>query len=193
MATVRRLARGNQGARRHRWNAAAVVVLAAALAGCSGSGGASGTAAVPPASQGAGQTAAAASYPFGGDACQALTDADIAAATGLTPTSHDTTTASGVTGGPHCYWHLPASTGQDVLGVEFGDLQYFNDGVQSNGGPSAAPVASLGDQAYFVPYANPDLWFTHGSYMVSVVTMGDHPLTQAQVEALARAILAKLG
>lgn len=51
----------------------------------------------------------------------------------------------------------------------------------------------LGDQAYFVPYAKPDLWFTHGSYMVSVVTMGDHPLTKAQVEALARATLAKLG
>jgi hypothetical protein len=63
-----------------------------------------------------------------------------------------------VTGGPHCYWHLPAASGQNVIGVEFGDLQYFQEGVQSHGGPTAAPVASIGDQAYFVPYANPDLW-----------------------------------
>ena len=132
-------------------------------------------------------------YPFGGDACQALSDAEITAATGLTPTSHDTQTASGVTGGPHCYWHLPVASGQDVLGVEFGDLGYFSTGTQSNGGPSAAPVASLGEQAFFVPYANPDLWFSHGTYMVSVVSMGDRPLTRDQVEALARAILAKLG
>ncbi len=170
--------------------AAACLAVAAFMAACTGSTGSS-TSATSPAS--AALTSGAPAYPFGGDACKALSDADIAAATGLTPTSHDTDTASGVTGGPHCYWHLPAASGQDVLGVEFGDLAYFSTGTQSNGGPSAAPVASLGDQAFFVPYANPDLWFSHGSFMVSVVSLGDHPLTRDQVETLARNILAKLG
>ncbi len=170
--------------------AAACLVLTTALAACSGS-----ATPAPPASITTDAAAASGSpaYPFGGDACKALSDAEIAAATGLTPSSHDTQTASGVTGGPHCYWHLPVGSGQDVLAVEFGDLQYFSTGTGSNGGPSAAPVASLGDQAFFVPYATPDLWFSHGSYMVSVVSMGERPFTRDQVEALARAILAKLG
>jgi hypothetical protein len=116
------------------------VTLAVVLGACSGSSSATPGASVPSGAAATASTSAggasstAPAYPFGGDACQALTDAEITAATGLTPTSHDTTTASGRTGGPHCYWHLPAASGQNVLAVEFGDIEYFTSSMESNGG-----------------------------------------------------------
>jgi hypothetical protein len=116
------------------------VTLAVVLGACSGSSSATPGASVPSGAAATASTSAggasstAPAYPFGGDACQALTYAEITAATGLTPTSHDTTTASGRTGGPHCYWHLPAASGQNVLAVEFGDIVYFTSSMESNGG-----------------------------------------------------------
>ena len=53
-------------------------------------------------------------------------------------------------------------------------------------------MPSIGDQAYFSAYVNPDLAFQHGSYAIRVTSLGDSPLTRDQVEALAQAILAKL-